>query len=247
MKGRDTILSIRDLEVTFKVRDRQLKAIRRISFDLYRGETLAIVGESGSGKSVLMKSLTGMLESNGTVSGGSIRFFDEELAHKKKPREWESIRGAKIATVFQDPMTSLNPVRTIGSQIVEVNVMWFWWFMLCCDLMIPLLMIVIGRLMWKRPPQKINSLIGYRTSRSMKNMDTWHFAHHYCGKLWWRIGWIILVPSLIIHLPFYGASDDAIGIVGLILTFIQIAVLIGSIFPTEKALKRTFTEEGLRR
>lgn len=120
MKGRDTILSIRDLEVTFKVRDRQLKAIRRISFDLYRGETLAIVGESGSGKSVLMKSLTGMLESNGTVSGGSIRFFGEELAQKKKPREWESIRGAKIATVFQDPMTSLNPVRTIGSQIVEV-------------------------------------------------------------------------------------------------------------------------------
>ena len=133
------------------------------------------------------------------------------------------------------------------SKVVEVNDMWFWWFMLCCDLMIPLLMIVIGRLMWKRPPQKINSLIGYRTSRSMKNMDTWHFAHHYCGKLWWRIGWIILVPSLIIHLPFYGASDDAIGIVGLILTFIQIAVLIGSIFPTEKALKRTFTEEGLRR
>lgn len=67
MKGRDTILSIRDLEVTFKVRDRQLKAIRRISFDLYRGETLAIVGESGSGKSVLMKSLTGMLESNGVM------------------------------------------------------------------------------------------------------------------------------------------------------------------------------------
>ena len=93
--------------------------------------------------------------------------------------------------------------------------------------------------MWKHSPKKINSLIGYRTSRSMKNMDTWHFAHHYCGKLWWRIGWIILVP-------FYGASDDAIGIVGLILTFIQIAVLIGSIFPTEKALKRTFTEEGLR-
>ena len=121
MKGRDTILSIRDLEVTFKVRDRQLKAIRRISFDLYRGETLAIVGESGSGKSVLMKSLTGMLESNGTVSGGSIRFFGEELAQKKKPREWESIRGAKIATVFQDPMTSLNPVRTIGSQIVGVD------------------------------------------------------------------------------------------------------------------------------
>ena len=101
--------------------------------------------------------------------------------------------------------------------------------------------------MWKRPPQEINSLIGYRTSRSKKNMDTWIFAHYYSGKLWWRIGWIILVPSIIIHLPFYGASDDSIGIVGLILTFIQIAILIGSIYLTEKALKRTFTEEGIRR
>ena len=101
--------------------------------------------------------------------------------------------------------------------------------------------------MWKRPPQKINSLIGYRTSRSKKNMDTWLFAHHYSGKLWWRTGWIILGSSIIIHLPFYGASDDSIGIVGLILTFIQIAILIGSIYLTEKALKRTFTEEGIRR
>ena len=125
--------------------------------------------------------------------------------------------------------------------------MWFWWFMLCCDLIIPLFMIVFGRLMWKCPPQKINSLIGYRTSRSKKNMDTWLFAHHHSGKLWWRIGWVILVPSITIHFPFYGGSDDVIGIVGLILTFIQIAVLIGSIFATEKALKVTFTEEGLRR
>ena len=72
-------------------------------------------------------------------------------------------------------------------------------------------------------------------------------SSHQSGKLWWRIGWVILVPSIIIYLPFYGALDDAVGIVGLILTFIQIAALIGSIFPTEKALKRTFTEEGLRR
>ena len=101
--------------------------------------------------------------------------------------------------------------------------------------------------MWKRPPQEINSLIGYRTSLSKKNMDTWRFAHHHNGKLWWRIGWVILVPSIMIHLPFYGASDEEIGIVGLILTFIQIVLLIGSIFLTEKALKRTFTEEGVRR
>ena len=101
--------------------------------------------------------------------------------------------------------------------------------------------------MCKCPPQKINSLIGYRTSRSMKNTNTWLFAHHYSGKLWWRIGCIILVPSIIIHLLFYEAPDDSIGIVSLILTFIQIAILIGSIYLTEKALKKTFTEEGIRR
>lgn len=101
MKGRDTILSIRDLEVTFKVRDRQLKAIRRISFDLYRGETLAIVGESGSGKSVLMKSLTGMLESNGTVSGGSIRFFGEELAQKKNRGNGSRFAGLRLRPFFR--------------------------------------------------------------------------------------------------------------------------------------------------
>jgi uncharacterized membrane protein len=125
--------------------------------------------------------------------------------------------------------------------------MWFWWFILCCDLIIPLSMIFFGWFMWKHPPQKINSLIGYRTSRSMKNIDTWLFAQHHSGKLWWRIGWVILVPSIIIHLPFYGASDDAVRIVGLILPFIQIGVLLGSIYPTERALKRNFTEEGNRR
>lgn len=125
--------------------------------------------------------------------------------------------------------------------------MWFWWFMLCCDLLIPVSMIVIGRVMWKHPPKKINSITGYRTSRSMKNMDTWFFAQQYCGKLWWKIGWILLFPSIIIHIPFYSASDDAIGGIGLILTTIQIVFMLGSIFPTEKALKRTFTDEGLRR
>lgn len=125
--------------------------------------------------------------------------------------------------------------------------MWFWWFMLCCDLVIPVLMITMGRIMWRHPPKKINSLVGYRTSRSMKNMDTWAFAHNYSGKLWWRIGWIILFPSIMIHIPFYKASDDTIGVIGLFLSAIQIIILISSIFPTERALKRTFTDEGLRR
>ena len=120
MSTKEAVLTVRDLEIKFRVRNHYLNAIRRISLDLYQGETLAIVGESGSGKSVLIKSSTGMLESNGIISGGEILFEGEDLSKKTKNKEWEGIRGAKIATVFQDPMTSLNPVRTIGSQIAEV-------------------------------------------------------------------------------------------------------------------------------
>lgn len=125
--------------------------------------------------------------------------------------------------------------------------MWFWWFMLCCDVLIPVLMIIAGRMMWKRPPKTINGTVGYRTSRSMMNMDTWNFAHDYCGRLWWKIGWIMLVPSILIHVPLYGKSDNAIGIVCGILITVQTIVLIASIFPTERALKRTFTDSGKRR
>ena len=114
------ILSVKDLEVKFKVRDRVLTAIRNISLDFEEGKTVAIVGESGSGKSVFTKSFTGMLEVNGTVSNGSIMFEGQDLAKIKKDKDWEQIRGKKIATVFQDPMTSLDPVRTIGYQISEV-------------------------------------------------------------------------------------------------------------------------------
>ena len=114
------ILSVKDLEVKFKVRDRVLTAIRNISLDFEEGKTVAIVGESGSGKSVFTKTFTGLLEVNGTVSNGSIMFEGQDLAKIKKDKDWEQIRGKKIATVFQDPMTSLDPVRTIGYQISEV-------------------------------------------------------------------------------------------------------------------------------
>ncbi len=125
--------------------------------------------------------------------------------------------------------------------------MFFWWFMLICDILTPIVMIVGGWIMWKHAPKKINGIMGYRTTRSMKNMDTWKFAHEYSGRLWWKIGWIMLLPSIAVHIPVYGKSDNAIGIVGGILVTIQIAVLIASIFPTEKALKKTFTDEGVRR
>ena len=117
---RKVILSARDIEVQFQVRSRILTAIRGISFDLYEGETVAIVGESGSGKSVFTKTFTGMLESNGSITNGSIMYEGKDLVQLKTDADWEGIRGKKIATVFQDPMTSLNPVRTIGYQISEV-------------------------------------------------------------------------------------------------------------------------------
>ncbi|WP_438478832.1 ABC transporter ATP-binding protein [Streptococcus pluranimalium] len=121
MKKTDNIiLSAKDVVVEFDVRDRALTAIRGVSLDLIEGEVLAVVGESGSGKSVLTKTFTGMLESNGRIASGSISYRGQELAGLKDHKEWAGIRGAKIATIFQDPMTSLDPIKSIGSQITEV-------------------------------------------------------------------------------------------------------------------------------
>lgn len=120
MENKKIILSAKDIEVKFRVRENYLTAIRNVSLDLYDGETFAIVGESGSGKSVFTKTFTGMLESNGQITKGSIEFEGKDLTVLKTDKDWEGIRGKKIATIFQDPMTSLNPIRTIGSQITEV-------------------------------------------------------------------------------------------------------------------------------
>ena len=122
MENNNTILSVKDLQVEFAVRDRKLKAIRNISMDLREGRVLALVGESGSGKSVFTKTFTGMLDENGEISNGEIIFEGQDLTKFKTDKDWLGVRGKKIATVFQDPMTSLNPVRTIGYQISEVIV-----------------------------------------------------------------------------------------------------------------------------
>ena len=120
MTEKNIILSARDVEVRFRVRERYLTAIRNVSLDIYDGETFAIVGESGSGKSVFTKTFTGMLDSNGSITNGSIMFDGKDLAKLVTDKDWEGIRGKQISTIFQDPMTSLNPIRTIGSQITEV-------------------------------------------------------------------------------------------------------------------------------
>ncbi len=112
------LLSADEVEVTFMLRGKKLTAIRRASLDLYEGETLAIVGESGSGKSVFTKTFVGMLDKNGSITHGSIHYGGEDLARFKE-KDWLRIRGKKIAMVTQDPMTSLNPLKTVGKQIQE--------------------------------------------------------------------------------------------------------------------------------
>ncbi len=119
---KEPIISIKDLVVQFNVRSRILTAIRNVSLDVFPNETLAIVGESGSGKSVLTKTFTGMLDSNGHVESGEIWYEGQDLAKYTANAQWQGLRGKKIATVFQDPMTSLNPIVSIGEQIAEVIV-----------------------------------------------------------------------------------------------------------------------------
>ena len=121
----DIILSVRGLQIRFGLRGRTLHAIRDIDLDLYRGEVLALVGESGSGKSVFTKSFMGLLDANGSITGGSIDYYPApgcaplHLAALKTEKEWLAVRGREIAMVMQDPMTSLNPLKTIGEQITE--------------------------------------------------------------------------------------------------------------------------------
>ena len=81
----------------------------------------------------------------------------------------------------------------------------------------------------------------------MVNMDTWRFAHSYCGRLWWRVGLVMLVVSVLAHIPFYHSSEEVMGTLASILSLVQVAVLIATVFPTEMALKRTFNDDGTRK
>ena len=123
----------------------------------------------------------------------------------------------------------------------------FWIFMLLMDLLTPLTMTGFGRLFLTKPPEKINAVFGYRTTMSMKNKDTWEFAHKFCGRLWFRWG-LALLPIAVIPLLFVlGSSIDTIGTVGGIVCMVELVPLAGSILPTEAALKKTFDPNGARR
>ena len=111
------LLAVRDLTVDFPTEDGVVHAVRGVSFTLERGDVLGVVGESGSGKSVTMMAVMGLLPRTARI-GGSARFHGEELVGRPR-KELNRYRGAKIAMIFQDPMTSLNPVYTVGWQLTE--------------------------------------------------------------------------------------------------------------------------------
>ena len=119
-----SLLEVRDLATHFFTRDGVVRAVDGVSFDLEAGETLGIVGESGCGKSVTALSILRLLPAQGRIVGGSVRFEGIDLAALSE-EEMRKVRGDKIAMIFQEPMTSLNPVLTIGTQIAE-NVVRHW-------------------------------------------------------------------------------------------------------------------------
>jgi len=118
----DIKLEVKNLQISFRTQGGILKAVREISFDLKRGETLAIVGESGSGKSVTSKAIMGILAGNSIVEGGEILYDGQDLL-KINEEDFHKIRGDKIAMIFQDPMSSLNPIMKVGQQLTEAMIL----------------------------------------------------------------------------------------------------------------------------
>lgn len=114
----DKILQVNDLHISFKTIAGKVQAVRGVDFELRKGETLAIVGESGSGKSVTNKAIVGILSKNAVIERGCISYRGQDLT-KYTEKQYTEIRGSKIAMIFQDPLSSLNPVMKIGKQIME--------------------------------------------------------------------------------------------------------------------------------
>ena len=118
----DKKLEVKNLQISFRTQGGIVKAVRNISFDLHKGETLAIVGESGSGKSVTSKAIMGILAGNSIVEGGEILYDGQDLL-KISEEDYHKLRGDKIAMIFQDPMSSLNPIMRVGQQLTEAMIL----------------------------------------------------------------------------------------------------------------------------
>ena len=113
------LLELKNLKTFFATKRGTVKAVNGVSYSLDAGKVLGVVGESGSGKSVFTKTFMGLLDNNGWIDNGHIYYHDYDLTTFKKEKDWTKIRGQRIAMVFQDPMTSLNPLKTVGKQIQE--------------------------------------------------------------------------------------------------------------------------------
>ena len=133
---------------------------------------------------------------------------------------------------------SINDIRQMQKEVYLMYVLFF------CNLLIPVVVIVTGRIMWKHYPKKINGLVGYRTTRSMKNMDTWKFANEHCGRLWYKMGLFMLAFSVLVSVLVLRTNDNTYSMISLIFVLLQCIILIVSIIPTELALKTMFYEDG---
>ena len=125
--------------------------------------------------------------------------------------------------------------------------MFFWSYMLVMSLLLPLVMIVVGRLFVKKPPRSVNGAFGYRTRRSMQSQAAWDFAHAYNGRLWLRCGLALLPVSALVMLQCRGGTEGTVGGFAGALCGVQLAVLLLTIVPTEAALRRNFDEKGNRK
>ena len=125
----------------------------------------------------------------------------------------------------------------------------FWIFMLVMNLLTPLVMIIYGRIFEKKPPKIARSkfAFGYRTVMSMRNEETWEYAHRLFGKLWFRLGIAVGLISISVLFFYIGKDEDTVGFAGLIICFVQMAVMLLPVIPTELALRRRFDKNGNRK
>ena len=135
-------------------------------------------------------------------------------------------------------------INDIGQMQKEVYLMYV---LFLCNLLIPVVVIVTGRIMWKHYPKNINGLVGYRTTLSMKNMDTWRFANEHCGRLWYKMGLFMLAFSVLVSVLLLRTNDNTYSMISLIFVLLQCIILIVSVIPTELALKKMFYEDGTRK
>lgn len=124
--------------------------------------------------------------------------------------------------------------------------MGFWLYCIAMCLLLPAVMLYFGWRFLNKPPKKISGLYGYRTSRSMKNQQTWDYAHLVCGKIWFRAGAVMLPLSLLVMVPALGWDVGRTGLWLAGVTGVQLVVMVATIFPVEKALKRKFDKFGRR-